>query len=100
MRTGGTIGWIFASGPHYFVLQGVRGGALERALSNIFLVAGGSPVLLADYSLLLPHTPPRTVAEGAGEKLAWREALRFLRTDPFLLVLFVVTFIDSTIHNG
>jgi nucleoside transporter len=100
VRMGGTIGWILASWPLYFVLQDVQGAALERALSNIFLVAGGGSVLLAGFSLLLPHTPPRTVAEGAGEKLAWREALKFLGATPFLLVLFVVTFIDSTIHNG
>ncbi|MEN9402841.1 MAG: putative nucleoside transporter YegT [Verrucomicrobiota bacterium] len=100
VRMGGTIGWILASWPLYFVLQDVQGAALERALSYIFLVAGGGSVLLAGFSLLLPHTPPRTVVEGTGGKLAWREALKFLGTTPFLLVLFVVTFIDSTIHNG
>jgi nucleoside transporter len=100
VRMGGTIGWILASWPLYFVLQGVQGAELQHALSYIFLVAGGASVLLAGFSLLLPHTPPRTVAEGAGEKLAWREALKFLTSTPFLLVLFIVTFIDSTIHNG
>jgi hypothetical protein len=40
------------------------------------------------------------VAEGAGEGLAWREAFKFLVAKPYLLVLFVVTFLDSAIHNG
>lgn len=100
VRMGGTIGWIMASWPLYFVLQGVEGAALQHALSYIFLVAGGGSVVLAGFSLALPHTPPRTVAEGAGETLAWREALKFLMAKPFLLVLFTVTFIDATIHNG
>lgn len=100
VRMGGTIGWILASWPLYFVLQGVQGAALQHAFSYIFIVSGGAALLLAGFSLALPHTPPRTVAEGAGEKLAWREALKILLAKPFLLVLFVVTFIDSTIHNG
>lgn len=97
VRMGGTIGWILASWPLYFVLQGAE---LQHALSYIFLVAGGASVLLAWFSLLLPHTPPRTVEEGATEKFAWHEALKFLMSTPFLLVLFIVTFIDSSIHNG
>jgi MFS family permease len=32
--------------------------------------------------------------------LAWREAFGVLLSKPFLLVLFIVTFIDSTVHNG
>lgn len=100
VRMGGTIGWILASWPLYFVLQGVQGAELDHALSYIFLVAGGASVVLAGFSLALPHTPPRTVAGGAAEKPAWRESLKFLLATPFLLVLFVVTFIDSTIHNG
>jgi len=32
VRMGGTIGWIIASWPLYFVLQGVQGAALQHAL--------------------------------------------------------------------
>ena len=99
VRMGGTVGWILASWPLYFVLKGVSGAALQHALGYIFWVAGGASLLLAAFSLTLPHTPPKPAAE-AGEKLAWREALRVLVQKPFLLVLFVVTFIDSTVHNG
>jgi MFS family permease len=52
----------------------------------------------AAYSLTLPHTPPKRGAEAA-DPLAWREALKLLAV-PFVAVLFLVTFIDSVIHNG
>ena len=100
VRMGGTIGWILASWPLYFVLRGVQDADLQHALSYIFIVAGTASVVLAGFSLALPHTPPRTVAEGAAEKLAWREALKCLVASPYLVVLFIATFIDSTIHNG
>jgi len=101
VRMGGTIGWILASWPLYFVLKGVTGAELQHALGYIFWVAGGASLLLAAFSLTLPHTPPKPANQTTGaEKLAWREALGVLLSKPFLLVLFVVTFIDSTIHNG
>ena len=100
VRVGGTIGWILASWPLYFVLQGVQGAARQHALSYIFVVAGSASVILAGGCLALPHTPPRTVAEGVAEHFAWREALSYLWTKPYLLVLFVVTFIDATTQNG
>lgn len=99
VRVGGTVGWILASWPLYFALQGVEGEALQRALSMIFLVAGGAGLVLAAFSLTLPHTPPKPAGK-AIEPLAWREGFRVLVRTPFLLVLFIVTFIDSIIHNG
>src|SRR5207302_1529431 len=45
----------------------------------------------------LPHTPPRPATQ-ASEKLAWLEALKLLRV-PFVMVLFVVTFFDSAVHQ-
>src|SRR5258706_12589967 len=50
------------------------------------------------YSLTLPHTPPRRDAHGL-DRLAWVRAAKLLRV-PYVLVLFIVTLIDSTIHNG
>lgn len=99
VRVGGTVGWILASWPLYFALQDVEGEALQHALSYIFIVAGGAGLLLAAFSLTLPHTPPKPATK-AIEPLAWREGFRVLVRTPFLLVLFVVTFIDSVIHNG
>jgi len=89
VRMGGTIGWILAAWPLYFVLQGNR---------SIFLLSGITSLALAAYSLTLPHTPPKPAADG-DTGFAWLKAVRFL-AHPYLLVLFVVTFLDSVIHNG
>ena len=64
----------------------------------MFIVAGIISFVLAAFSLTLPHTPPRKDVEGM-DKVAWFKAVKLL-TNPFVLVLFIVTFIDSTIHNG
>lgn len=98
VRMGGTIGWILAAWPLYFVLQGKVGVDAVAASRNIFLVSGVASLALAVYSLGLPHTPPKPAAAGESN-LAWLSAFKFLGK-PYLLVLFIVTFIDSTIHNG
>ena len=97
VRMGGTIGWILAAWPLFFLLEGKTGVAATTAKANIFLVAGIASLLLAAYSLTLPHTPPKKAAGEGG--LAWLKAAKYL-SKPFLLVLFVATFIDSVIHNG
>lgn len=99
IRMGGTIGWIAASWPFFFLLQGKTGADQINAERLAFIVAGAASLALAAFSLTLPHTPPKRASEGAGEKLAWLEAMKLLGV-PFILVLFVVTFIDATIHNG
>src|SRR5262249_29491175 len=58
---------------------------------------GGAALLLAAFSLFLPHTPPRP-AQQAAEEFAWLEALRLLKV-PFVLVLFIVTFFDAAVHQ-
>ena len=98
VRMGGTIGWILAAWPLFFLLEGKTGVAATTAKANIFLVAGIASLILGGYSLTLPHTPPKRTATGDGG-LAWLKAAKDLGK-PFLLVLFVVTFIDSVIHNG
>lgn len=95
VRMGGTVGWMLVSWPFVFLL-GAQATAME--IRWIFLVAAIVSFALAAYSLTLPHTPPRRDAAGA-DPLAWREAIRLLRL-PFVAVLFLVTFIDSVIHNG
>jgi nucleoside transporter len=97
VRMGGTIGWILAAWPLFFLLEGKTGVAATAAKANIFLVAGIASLMLAAYSLTLPHTPPRRAAGAGG--LAWVKAAKDL-SKPFLLVLFVVTFLDAMIHNG
>jgi len=95
VRMGGTIGWIVVSWPFIFLLGGQ---STITEMRSIFIVAGVISLVLAGYSLTLPHTPPRRDAHGM-EKLAWVKAFKLLSV-PYVLVLFIVTLIDSTIHNG
>lgn len=98
IRMGGTIGWIAASWPLYFLLQGKDGKALADAENYAFLVSAIAAFVLAGFSLSLPHTPPKPAVAGE-DSLAWRKAMSLLKL-PFIMVLFIVTFIDATIHNG
>ncbi len=121
VRMGGTIGWIFAAWPFTFILvdwakveaanpqglvawlgtvlaNGLTGPELQDATKWTYIVAGIASILLAAYSLTLPHTPPKPAAEGSGQSLAWLEAAKLLK-HPFVLVLWIVAFIDSFVHN-
>lgn len=95
VRMGGTVGWVLVSWPFVFLL-GAQ--ATVEQTRWIFLVAAILSFAFAAYSLTLPHTPPRKDEAGV-DKLAWRRAFKLLGA-PFVLVLFIVTFIDSVIHNG
>lgn len=130
VRLWGTIGWIAVSWPFIFILADwvkigqaettglvdwlgtvfgtpKAGKELNQGMSWAFLTAGIASLILAAFSLTLPHTPPKRLAPkdgdllGAdeGNSLAWLEAIKLLK-HPFLLVLFVVTFIDATVHDG
>src|SRR5215208_8355396 len=115
VRMGGTIGWILAAWPMTFILvdwdkvnaaqttgfvswigtvlgSGLTGAALQEGTKYTFIVAGVASLVLAAFSLTLPHTPPKPVATGAN-KFAWLEALRLLAA-PFIMVLWLVTFVD------
>jgi predicted MFS family arabinose efflux permease len=95
IRMGGTVGWILVSWPFVFLLSKDAGPEQVRL---IFVVAAVVSFALAAYSLTLPHTPPKRDAAGA-DPLAWREAIKVLGI-PSIAVLFLVTFIDSVVHNG
>jgi len=95
VRMGGTVGWVLVSWPFVFLLGGHS--SVEQ-VRWIFLVAAIVSFAFAGYALTLPHTPARKDAPGI-DKLAWRRAFKLLGA-PFVLVLFIVTFIDSVIHNG
>jgi MFS family permease len=95
VRMGGTVGWIVVSWPFIFL---VGEKATPDQVRWIFLVAAILSFVMAAFSLTLPHTPPRRDAQGL-DRLAWVRASRLLAT-PFVLVLFIVTFIDAVIHNG
>lgn len=120
VRMGGTIGWILAAWPFTFILvdwnavqqanpqglvawlgavlsSGLTGEALQAGTRWTYIVAGIASLLLAGYSLTLPHTPPRKAGSGT-ESLAWLEAMKLLK-HPFVLVLWLVTLVDSFVHN-
>jgi len=116
VRMGGTIGWILAAWPFTFLFvdwdavaasspDGVvawigqalahplAGDALRDATRWTFVVAGAASLLLSLFSFTLPHTPPRPA-----QRPAWLEALTLLR-HPYVLVLWLVAFADSFVHN-
>lgn len=95
VRMGGTIGWIVVSWPFIFLL-GAK--ATVEQMSMIFVVAAIISFVLAGFALTLPHTPPKKVVSSV-DSLAWLKAFKMLSV-PYILVLFIVTLIDSTIHNG
>ena len=95
IRMDGTIGWIMVSWPFIFLLSADAGPEQVRL---IFVVAAIVSFAFAAYSLTLPHTPPKRDAADA-DPLAWRKAIKLLAV-PSLGVLFLVTFIDSVVHNG
>jgi MFS family permease len=75
----------------------LTGDALKAATVWTYIVAGVASLLLAGFSFVLPHTPPKKADEGA-ESLAWLEAMKLLK-HPFVLVLWLVTLVDSFVHN-
>ncbi len=120
IRMGGTIGWILAAWPFTFILvdwdkvraanpeglinwlgtvlgSGLTGEAAQNGARWTYIVAGIASLVLSAFSLTLPHTPPKK-ATSASDKLAWLEAMRLLR-HPFVLVLWLVTFLDAFVHN-
>jgi nucleoside transporter len=122
VRMGGTLGWILAAWPFTFILvdwdavhaahpqgianwigtalaHGLTGAALQKATIWTFIVAGIASLLLAAFSLTLPHTPAKKAGEGGAESLAWVEAFKLLK-HPFVLVLWLVTFVDAYVHNS
>ena len=122
IRMGGTFGWILVAWPFVFILvdwakvsaanpqgikawfdvvfaSGLTGEKLKEATKWTFIVSGIISLTLAGFSLTLPHTPAKKKTEGAAESLAWLEALKLLK-HPFVLILFLVTFVDSFVHNS
>ena len=120
VRLWGTIGWIAAAWPFTFILvdwdkvhtanpsgivdclgavlgSGLVGDPLKHATRWTYIVAGVASLVLAAFSLMLPHTPPKK-ADGRENKFAWLEAMRLLK-HPFVLVLWLVTLMDAFVHN-
>ena len=98
VRMGGTIGWILAAWPFTFILvdwdkvhaaqsardssswigtvlgSGLTGPALQAGTQWTFVVAGIASLLLAAFSLTLPHTPPKPATSGGRQARLARSA--------------------------
>jgi nucleoside transporter len=123
VRLWGTIGWIAASLPFVFILvdwakippltetpfkdwladtlkseNAKTGKEYLEGLRMTYVAAGVASLLLAGFSLALPHTPPKP-AQTEEARFAWLESMKLLN-QPFMLVLFAATFIDATVHSG
>lgn len=121
VRMGGTVGWILAAWPFTFIFvnwaavdaahpQGLAnwlgtalanplvGEAAQAATRWTFIVAGIASLMLAAYSLTLPRHP-RAAAAASGAGTAWSQAFALLK-QPFILVLWLVTLVDSFVHNS
>ena len=122
VRMGGTIGWILAAWPFTFIFVNwaavdaaqpvglvnwlgtalgnpLTGDAAKAATRWTFIVAGLASLALAAFSLVLPKAPPQARAGAGVGRTAWAEAFALLK-QPFILVLWLVTLVDSFVHNA
>jgi nucleoside transporter len=78
----GTIGWIVAN---WVVSRGFENGDFSAVQ---FYVTGTAAVLLAVYSMTLPHTPPPAKGKAVSvREILGLDALRLLREFPFAVFL-------------
>jgi MFS family permease len=122
VRMGGTLGWILAAWPFVFVFVNwdavsaantvglvdwlgtalanpLTGDAAKAATRWTFVVAGIASLALAAFSLTLPKSPQQPAAVKAGNQTAWSQAFGLLK-HPFILTLWLVTLVDSFVHNS
>jgi hypothetical protein len=122
VRMGGTIGWILAAWPFTFIFVNwaavdaaqpagfvnwigtalanpLTGDAAKAATRWTFIVAGLASLALAAYSLTLPRATPQSRGAADAGRTAWAEAFSLLKK-PFILVLWLVTLVDSFVHNA
>jgi MFS family permease len=122
VRMGGTIGWILAAWPFTFIFVNwaavdaaqpagfvnwigtalanpLTGDAAKAATRWTFIVAGLASLALAAYSLTLPRATPQSRGAADAGRTAWAEAVSLLKK-PFILVLWLVTLVDSFVHNA
>jgi MFS family permease len=122
VRMGGTIGWILAAWPFTLIFVNwdavnaiqtsgfvdwlgtalanpLTGDAAKAATRWTFIVAGFASLALAVFGLTLPRSAPRSAASSGSGSQAWAVAFAQLKK-PFILVLWLVTLVDSFVHNA
>jgi len=75
----------------------LTGEAAKAATRWTFIVAGLASLALAGFSLALPRAARKAPAAASGST-AWAEAFGLLK-HRFILVLWLVTLVDSFVHN-
>ena len=121
VRMGGTIGWILAAWPFVFVFVNwdavaaanttgiidwlgtalanpLTGDAAKAATRWTFIVAGLASLVLAAFSLTLPKRHGRPASPDRQPSNPWATAFGLLKY-PYILVLWLVTLVDSFVHN-
>lgn len=96
VRLWGTIGFILPAWLiEYWWLSGLEGDSLAEARGVALLLAAIAGLVMAGYSLTLPHTPP---AGRPDDRFAPAEIAALLSTRR-VLVLVAVSFLVAMVHN-
>ena len=85
-----------------FNIGGAIGAATDAAKAATrwtFIVSGIASLALAAFSLVLPKSQAQSRAQAQASGTAWAEAFGLLK-HPFILVLWLVTLVDSFVHNA
>jgi MFS family permease len=121
VRMGGTIGWILAAWPFVFVFvdwdavaaahttgivswlgtalaNPLTGDAAKAATKWTYIVSGIASLMLAAFSLTLPRKHAVQAGKTATTANPWATAFGLLK-HPYILVLWLVTLVDSFVHN-
>jgi hypothetical protein len=80
------------------VANPLTGDAAKAAARWTFIVAGLASLALAAFSLILPRSAPQARAAAGAGRTAWAQAFGLLK-HRFILVLWLVTLVDSFVHN-
>lgn len=95
VRLWGTIGFVLpAWAVEIYWLAGLTGDQLDHARGVVFLFAGIAGLVMAVYSLTLPHTPPTRQAESFAPGVV----IGMLRRRDFA-VLVGISFVVALVHK-
>ena len=97
IRLWGTVGFVAPAWMiEAFLLKGLKGAELTDARGIALAVAGVAGLVMAGYSMTLPHTPPQKTADDDG--FAPGKVTGLLRGRTFLM-LTLVSLIVAVVHK-